>query len=213
VTDIEQLLSQYIAEHQSGGEADPVAYLGRVPDLDERATLSVRIDEYLSHAPRAPYSQELFAGSVAASAVDDLERALDGQAGLWPSLLPRLRARAGIKRSSLVEQLSSDLGVSDRQEKVASYYHEMEQGRLPAAGVSDRVLDALGGIVGETRETLRAAGRSLSAYGGAGPAAAGASAFARSYYQTEDGLTLSGTVADEPAEWDEVDELFRGASR
>ena len=49
-------------------------------------------------------------------------------------MLPRLRDRAGLKRSTLVERLAAALGVSDRQDKVAGYYHEMEQGLLPAAG-------------------------------------------------------------------------------
>ena len=42
-------------------------------------------------------------------------------------------------------RLAERLGVTSREAKVERYYHEMEQGLLPPAGVSDRVLDALGG--------------------------------------------------------------------
>ena len=54
----------------------------------------------------------------------------------------------------------------------------MEQGLLPAQGVSDRVLDALGQIVGETAQALRDAGRALTPPGEGRPAAP-AAAFAR----------------------------------
>ena len=80
---------------------------------------------------------------------------------MWPALLPRLRERAGLKRRDLVQQLAATLGVSDRQEKVERYYHEMEQGALPAAGVSDRVLEAISKLLGTTAAELRDAGTAL----------------------------------------------------
>ena len=55
-------------------------------------------------------------------------------------------SRARIKRADIVAELAARLW-GRKQEKVASYYHEMEQGRLPASGVSDTVLEALGKIV------------------------------------------------------------------
>ena len=117
------------------------------------------IDAYLARAPRQPFHQAAFGGSSAERTVDELERAIAGQAGLLASAyLPRLRDRAGLKRSTLVERLASSLGVSDRQDRVAGYYHEMEQGLLPARGVSDRVLESLGQIVGESAGVLREAG-------------------------------------------------------
>jgi hypothetical protein len=85
----------------------------------------------------------------------------------------------------------------------------MEQGLLPAQGVSDRVLSALGQLVGETTQALREAGRSL-APSGEGPAAAPA-AFARRVYAEPAGAQSPGTQAPTAGDWDEVDELFRGA--
>src|SRR6201995_2281056 len=157
MSDVDRLLADYIAEHRAGGEADPGAYLSRASPA-ERAELAALIDAYRARAPRQLFDQARFGGSSAERTVDELERAIAGQAGLWPALLPRLRDRAGLKRSALVERLVAALGVSDRQHKVAGYYHEMEQGLLPADGVSERVLDALGQIVGESAKALREAG-------------------------------------------------------
>ena len=84
----------------------------------------------------------------------------------------------------------------------------MEQGLLPAAGVSDRVLEALGRIVGETAQVLRDAGRALTP-SGEGPAAP-AAAFARRAYVEPAGTPSPGTQPSPAGEWDEVDELFRG---
>jgi hypothetical protein len=208
VTDVNQLLADYIAEHRAAGDADPTHYLSRVSPA-QRTELAALIDAYLARAPRQQFDEASFRGSTAERTVDELERAIAGQAGLWPALLPRLRDRAGLKRSELVERLAAALGAKDRQDKVAGYYHEMEQGLLPAQGVSDRVLSALGQLVGETTQTLRQAGRALVATG-EGPAAAPA-AFARRAFT--DPAEASAPPAQRPpvGEWDEVDELFRGA--
>ena len=55
-------------------------------------------------------------------------------------------------------QLAARLGAEGQSEKVGAYYHQMEQGLLPASGVSDSVLEALGRIVGDRAEALRKAG-------------------------------------------------------
>lgn len=210
MTDVDRLLADYIAEHRAGGEADPRAYLSRASP-GKRTELAVLIDAYLARAPRQAFDQEAYRGSSAERTVDELERAFVGQAGLWPALLPRLRDRAGLRRSVLVERLAAALGVKNRQDKVAVYYHEMEQGLLPARGVSDRVLEALGQIVGETAQALRQAGQSLRAAPPPIPPAA-AAAFARRAYTDAEASGEPVAAQGIPAgEWDEVDELFRGA--
>jgi hypothetical protein len=208
MSDVDRLLADYIAEHRAGGTADPGEYLARASPA-QRTELAALIDTYLAHVPRQPFNQAMFRGSSAERTVDELERAIAGQAGLWPALLPRLRDRAGLKRSELVERLAAALGVSDRRNKVADYYHEMEQGRLPAQGVSDRVLESLGRIVGEKAQALRDAGRAL-APPGQGPATAPAPAFARRTYNESGMAEAAASPAHPPAEWDDVDELFRG---
>jgi hypothetical protein len=203
---VDRLLADYVAEHEAGGDADPRQYLARASGADRRELASL-IDAYLARAPRQSFNEAGFRGSSAERTVDELQRALGGQSGLWPALLPRLRDRAGLKRSELVERLASALGVGDRKDKVAGYYHQMEQGLLPTQGVSDRVLAALGQIVGETEQALRDAGRTLAAAGEAAPAAP--AAFARRAYTEAAGAAAPGARA--PArEWDDIDELFRG---
>lgn len=208
MSNVDRLLADYIAEHRSGGDADPRAYVARAAP-DERVELAALIDAYLARAPRRSVDLENVGSSGAHRTVDELERALAGQSGLWPAVLPRLRHQAGLRRSELVARLAGALGVDDGEEKVAGYYHQMEQGLLPAAGVSDRVLEALAGIVGESAQALRNAGRALgAATPGAGRTSA---AFARRTYPegaAPSAPALSG--AGEPTQFDEVDELFRG---
>ena len=206
MTDLDRLFREYVAEHQAGRTADPRNYLSRV-SAAERAELAALIDTYLARAPREAFDPAAFRGSSAERTVHELERAIAGQAGLWPALLPRLRGRAGLKRSLVVERLAAALGVQEREDKVAGYYHQMEQGLLPAAGVSDRVLEALGRIVGETAQALREAGSSLRPPS-EGPSALPAAAFARRAYA--EAAPPAQAPAAEVDEWDEVDELFRG---
>jgi hypothetical protein len=208
MSDVDRLLAEYVAEHRAGGDADPREFLTRASP-PQRTELAALIDAYLARAPRQPFDEAVFRGSTAERTVDDLERAIAGQAGLWPALLPRLRDRAGLKRSELVERLAAALGVGDRKDKVAGYYHEMEQGLLPAQGVSDRVLSALAQLVGETTQALREAGRALMPTG-EGPAAAPA-AFARRAYAEPAEAPASAAQPPRVGEWAEVDQLFRGS--
>jgi hypothetical protein len=210
MSDLERLLADYVAEHQAGGEADPRGYLARVQDDGQRAALAEDIDRYLMAAPRRPFDPAVFAASPSARIVDSLERALTGRAGLWPALLPQLRAAAGIRRAALVERLALALGVPGGVEKVGAYYHQMEQGSLSASGVSRRVLIALGEIVGETVDALRSAGESL-----APPEdwrSAASPVFARTAGWSPV-LAPEGATKPPDDQWDEVDELFRGGGR
>jgi hypothetical protein len=206
---VDRLLAEYIDEHRAGGEADPRAFLDRAA-LADRAELTVLIDAYLVRAPRQPFNEQTFRGSTAERTVDELQRAIAGRSGLWPALLPELRGRAGLKRRELVERLASLLGVADRTDKVARYYHEMEQGLLPERGVSARVLEALGQIIGETSEALREAGRALRPPPAAAGTAAGQTAFARRRSTEPTGAAPAAAAAAGDEEWDEVDALFRG---
>lgn len=104
----------------------------------------------------------------------------------------------------------------------------MEQGRLPASGVSRRVLEALGQLLGRSADALRRAGEGIgTVVGGAGAAPSGAAAFTRAVRRgletppddAPPGGRAEGTppAPASPAErakeeWDEVDELFRGGS-
>lgn len=210
MTDVETLLKQFIAEYESGAEADPRAYLDRAPQDADRQELGALIDAYLMRAPRRPWDREAYERSRAPQVVEALSQSLQGASGLWPSVLPRLRERARLKRSELVAELAARLGAQSKRTKVERYYHQMEQGLLPSPGVSDDVLEALGQIVGESREALRRAGQAF----GQGPA--GAVAEQRAFARTTGPMGAPPSPGPEPeaaepaGEWDEVDRLFRG---
>lgn len=211
MTEVERLLSEYKEAHQSGGEADPRPYLAQVSGVD-RELLAGLIDAYLEEAPRRPFSAAAFHESRAAPVAEEVERSLAGAGGMWPALLPRLRARARLRRTQVVAELAERLGAQGQQDKVGLYYHQMEQGLLPEAGVSETVLEALGQIVHATASSLRKAGQMPRA----GPPRTDEGAvFARATYGEPAAAApadAEGLVARErgPEDWDEVDRLFRG---
>jgi len=208
MADIQQLLRDFIASDRAGEQPDPLAYLQRVRGVDRRE-LEALIDGYLWRAPRRRFDEDAYRSSPARPVAEGLERSLVGKSGLWPSLLPRLRHRARLKRAELVARLADALGVADRADKVGAYYHAMELGSLPADGVSDRVLEALAQIVGEPARKLREAGRALAA-----PTAGGLEgmAFSRvaqpdpAFADTETSSGVPFAAAHEDR--DVVDELF-----
>jgi hypothetical protein len=210
--DVERLLREFVEEDRISGAADPLEFLRRADEAD-RPELEALIDAYLARAPRRPFDREAFARSPARAVADELGRALGGVSGTWPALLPRLRHRASLRRAEVVARLADELGAGAAQRgKVARYYHEMEQGALPATGVSDRVLEALGRVVGVPAERLREAGR---AAGGTAPGPSPAAAFARvgspdPQYAEAGAPATPAHAQEEPP--DEIDALFTGAS-
>lgn len=204
MSQVEELLSEYKEAHRAGS-GDPRPFLERAP-TEDRALLAALIEGYLENAPRREFDRDEFLDSAAAPVAEGVQRSLAGAGGLWPALLPRLRAQARVKRADLVRELAARLGAESKQDKVAGYYHQMEQGLLPADGVSDTVLESLGKIVGVAGESLRKAG-SLPA---PGPLRMDeAAVFTR---MTEALPAAGSTRVEEPAqEWDEVDRLFRGS--
>lgn len=213
--DVQQLLSDFIAADKTGGDPDPTEYLKRVEGTDH-AELEALIDAYLARAPRRAFDAEAFEASPARFARDDAMNALGWTGGEWPALLPKLRDEAQIKRSDLVARLAAEIGAErpEQAEKVADYYHAMEQGLLPAARVSDRVLEALGRIVGRSADALRDAGRALV---GSGPHEGGpAAVFARVANPDPDyadeAAEISALEGGPEGERDFVDELFTGGS-
>jgi hypothetical protein len=211
MSDVERLLQEFIREDREGGEADPLAYLARVEGAD-RAELEALIDGYLARAPQRPFDRDAFEASGARAVAEEIGRSLGGVSGEWPALLPRLRHRARLKRAEVVARLAAELGASEAQEpKIARYYHGMERGTLPAAGVSDRVLQVLAKVIGTTAETLREAG---SRAGGAATQEAAGTAFARigapdPEHTSAEELMRGGSESDEPP--DDIDAAFTSA--
>ena len=208
----QQVFEEFAREYRREGEADPRPYLSQL-DGDERAELRLLIEAFLERAPRRRWDPDAFAGSLAERA---LARAGAGEepataerpAG-WPELLPALRTEARLKRRTVVERLAAAIGFADQQQRVAAYYHQMEQGQLRPSGVSDRVLEALAGIVGSSAEALRRAGDA-----GQRAAEAGGEVFAR-VGAPKGGAPREGPAAEPLAEEagapaDDLDRLFIG---
>lgn len=211
MADLERLFTEFVEAHLAGRDPDPWEYIDRLEGAD-REELEELIDAYYVDAPPRPWDPEAFRGSAAERLTEELDRSFRGGAGLWPAILPRLRNRARLRRSELVQGLAEALGVGDRAERVGDYYHQMEQGLLRSEGVSDRVLGALGELVGASAEALRRAGRPL-AEGPPGPETD--EVFARTGRPEPEQGAIGAGEAGEPrapdrSQWDEVDELFRG---
>jgi hypothetical protein len=211
--DVDKLLSEYIAEHRAGGTANPRAYLDRASEAD-RPELAELLDAYLARSPGREWDAAAYTGSAAERVAESVGRSLAGASGLWPAILPRLRHQARLTRAEVVARLSAALGAGGKEEKVGSYYHEMERGELDSRRVSERVLAALGEIYGTTAEKLREIGEPL---GITSPPTGGAPAPAMMRKATPDAaysIASEKIERSEPVapaeEWDEIDEMFTG---
>jgi len=209
MSDLDRLLSEYLAAHEAGGgPPDPRPFLDRASP-DERSALARRIDEHLAAAPRRAWDPAAFEATLQTPLMREIATSARGASGLWPALLPRLRNRARVTRGDLVGELADRLGVGGRRDKVERYYHQMEQGLLPSEGVSDSVLEALGAVLGESREALRRAGQGPGSRAAGTPASPGA-AFARTARVPADEGSEAAASPSSESEWDAVDRLFRG---
>ena len=200
-----ELLDEFIAAWNAGRRPRVDDYLERAPQA-ERDELAGLLNAFLDQAPVPAFTRQTLSEIQAEPAVAELSALIESRAGVWPSLLPRLRRRAKLTRDQVVDALSKALGLAGSEAKVKGYYHQMETGTLDPRGVSARVLESLAGIftvpVGELEQ-----GGDFEVTSGLVPDAA----FARSYAMHE----LAGPAApsdrrESPGDWDEVDELFRG---
>ena len=211
--DPQEIFSEFVSSHRRDGATDPREFLARTEGVD-REELRLLIEAYLQRAPRQEWDAEAYSGSIAERAIAAASPEFDGpaveDAQGWPELLPALRNGARLRRAAVVERLAAALGFPDSEERVAAYYHRMEQGRLASGGVSTRVLEALGEIIGAPASLLRRAGEA----GEAGEMAGG-EVFARLGMPSGEGSSevVSLEHAEErigDGEADELDRLFIG---
>lgn len=205
--DLDRILSEFMDAWNAGRRPDVDAYLERVPAAN-RAELADEIASWLTWAPTPPLDHEDYEAIRAEPLVREVVAALDEPAGLWPSLLPRLRRRAQLSIAQIAERLTAQLGLQGREVKTADYLARMEEGRLDPTFVSRRVIDGLARILHVRADELEGAG-ALGAWASPAPAAlfraqAGAADAVHDHLE----LLAEGMAA--PAEWDEVDELFLG---
>jgi hypothetical protein len=205
--DPDRLLSEFIDAWNAGQRPRSEDYLARAPD-QAREELEAQIETFLQWAPTPDYDEQTTRELMEQPAVLAATAAFDAEVGLWPALLPRLRERTRLTRSELAGRLAGALGVQGREAKTERYLEEMESGRLDPGGVSRRVLDALGAILGIGGEELERTG-SFATWDPA-------PALLRSEPDTAASVGHLEVLADAMAapppseEWDEVDQLFRG---
>jgi len=157
VTDPDRLLSEFIDAWVSGAMPDAQDYIERAP-VAARDRLADDIATYLALAPTPDYSSDVVEALMRDRTVVELAQAIESERGLWPDLLLRLRRQAGLDPGELAAVLVARLGLEGSEEKTERYLERMEQGRLDPRGVSQRVLDALGPILGVGGEVLAGAG-------------------------------------------------------
>ena len=209
----DQVLSEFIDAWNAGRRPRVREYLERVPAGSGRDALAEQITTWLAVAPAPALDDEAREGIRRERVVAEVLAAGGSDAGLWPSVVPGLRERAGLSvrevAARIVERLGLRPGDADR---TAEYLERLERGELEARRVSRRLLDALGSVLGAAGVTLADAGRFGAALR---PAPGGAPLFraqdAADRQVAEDIAALSrAAFAPAPEAMDEVDRLFLG---
>jgi len=193
-----RILSEFIAAWNAGERPHVSAYLERISPA-EREELADQIETFLMLAPEPGYDEETWAAMLADPAAGGIA-ATSLSAEPWPSLLPRLRARAGLSLAEVAERL----GISrEKTPKAIRLLDQMEAGGLDPSRPSRSLLERLGEILGVPSDTLDWRG------GGAPPAPALYRAPTAPPAEQRLDLLTAGLLTDAD-EWDEVDELFLG---
>jgi transcriptional regulator with XRE-family HTH domain len=200
MSDADRILSEFMHAWEAGQAPDPDEYLDRAPP-GEQHELSQQIRTYLAIAPEPAYSEAAWARLCDDPAALRAGAMALGEPEGWPSLLPRLRARAGLSLREVAERL----GVS-RPEKAERYLRDMEAGTHDPRRVTRRALEALGRVLGVSAETLAWTG------GGGGPSpallrSASPEGVQPVDYSVEELAELGTTSAED---WDDSDDLFCG---
>ena len=184
---LDDLTQEFRRQYLDGAHPDAAQFLDRAPQA-EREELGRRIRAVLAEEPPPDPAPETLLM---------VQAMLRGE----PPLL-QLRASRGMSRDEVVSQLRDELDIEPaKEQRVAVYYHELETGQLPLAGIRDRVFDAVAKVMGVARASLMLQGPERTADGRAQPV------FARA----EPGAEMSlDALAAMPGEPDEVDDLFTG---
>jgi hypothetical protein len=212
---VDKLLSDFIDAWNAGRRPRVREYLARVPPGPDRDELAHLIGFWLETAPAPALDETARAEIRAEPAVASVLNAAGADAGLWPRLVPRLRAKAGLTIAELAARVVDRFGLGrGNQERAADYLQRMERGELEPARVSRRLLDALGDLLGTSGATLADAGGIGQAWR---PASAGGTLFRG---DADSGDWVAGDIdalsraamAPAPADLDELDRLFVGGA-
>jgi hypothetical protein len=215
MSNTEQVLSDFIDAWNAGRRPRVREYLARVPEGPSRDDLADQISTWLELAPAPQYTSATRAQIRDEPIVRSVFGAVGEDAGLWPAVIPQLRARAGLSVGDLASRLVERFALGGgSKERTADYLERMERGELEASRVSRRLLDALGDLLGASASTLADAGML-----GTGPrlASPGGTLFRAEEeprdWVAQDIETLSRAgLTPAPAEMDELDRLFMGGA-
>lgn len=188
MSDIDALVEEFRRQYVDGHHPDAADFLHRAPEAD-REELGRRIRVVLADEPPPDPAPETLLM---------VQAMLRGQ----PPLL-ELRTAKGMTRDQVVSDLREELGLEPaKEQRVAVYYHELETGQLPLAGIRDKVFEAVAKVMGVARASLLLQGPER------GGAAATQPVFARAV--TSDAEISLDALAALPGDPDEVDDLFTG---
>jgi transcriptional regulator with XRE-family HTH domain len=155
----EQVLSDFIDAWNAGRRPRLRDYLERVPAGTQRDDLADQIGSWLEIAPTPDYDAATRAEIRAEPVVQHIFESVGDDAGLWPQLVPRLRARRGWTVAQLAERLVVHLHLArDAEARTAAYVEQLERGELEPSRLSRRLLEALGTLLGASPGTLADAG-------------------------------------------------------
>jgi hypothetical protein len=198
---VDQLLHEYIAEREAGGEADPRDYLRRLEGADRRE-LQSRIDSYLDEAPEQPWDAAAFQRFVKDPRTDAALQRIDQAL----TDLAELRSRTRLQKPELAARLAGVLELTGRERQIELRYHQLETGQIDAERVKQPVWQALADLFGVTVEAVRRAAG--PAQGPSGPAMTFARSARSAMPAAPPAMASARQEIDEGSA--EVDDLFLG---
>jgi hypothetical protein len=116
----EQVLDDFIDAWNAGRRPRVGEYLRRVPSGAPRDELASRLTLWLEVAPAPQHDERTRASIRAEPAVQQTLAAVGEAAGLWPAVVPRLRARAGISVRDLAAGLVERFGLAAGADALAA---------------------------------------------------------------------------------------------
>ena len=187
MSDNHALAEEFRQACAAGEHPDAAAFLARAPE-DQREGLGRLLREVLADEPPP---------DPAPATLLMVQAMLRGE----PPLL-ELRTSKGMTRDRVVSDLREELGLEAADEqRVAVYYHELETGQLPLAGIRDRVFEAVAKVMGVARSSLLLQG----------PEARGTGTPQAVYARAEPGTEVNvDALAALPGGPGAVDDLFTG---
>jgi transcriptional regulator with XRE-family HTH domain len=209
MTDVDQLLSEFIDAWNAGRRPRVDDYLARAP-TDQQDELAGSLGDWLAVAPTPAYDEAALRAIRAEPALRAALAVVDAEAGLWPELLPRLRERAGLSVRALATRLTAAFGLGGQEDRAETYLQRMERGELDPARVSGRLLDALSAALGISGGELRSAGGLSPRARAPAHALFRAERDAAASFEDELDALSRAALTPAPAPMDELDRLFCG---